>query len=101
MSQQNPEIKGYPITFNAVYNEKMSRLTTFFRGLLLIPHLIVLYFLEIAAGIIWVIAWFVILFTGNYPKGLYNFSVGFMRWMTRVGAYGFLLTDKYPPFSMD
>jgi hypothetical protein len=43
----------------------------------------------------------VILFTGNYPKGLYNFSVGFMRWMTRVGAYGFLLTDKYPPFSMD
>ena len=56
MSQQNPEVKDYPITFGAVYPEKMSRLTTFFRIFLLIPHGIVLYFLSIAAGVVAFIA---------------------------------------------
>jgi hypothetical protein len=48
-----------------------------------------------------IIAWFAILFTGRYPKGLFNFVVGVLRWNYRVDAYAFLLsTDKYPPFSL-
>jgi hypothetical protein len=101
MSEQNPETKDYPITFGAVYPEKMSRLTTFFRCILVIPHYIVLYFLAIAACIVTFIAWWAILFTGKYPKGMFDFFAGYMRWMTRVSGYIYLLTDKYPPFSMD
>ncbi len=101
MSEQNPEVKNYPITFNAIYPEKMSRLTTFFRLLLVIPQGIVLGFVSIAAGVIAFIAWWAILFTGKYPRGMYDFSVGYMRWSTRVNSYVYLLTDKYPPFSMD
>jgi pilus assembly protein TadC len=101
MSQQNLEVKTYPITFNAVYPEKMSRLTTFFRLILIIPHAIVLYFLAIAVGVIAFIAWWAILFTGKYPKGMYDFYYGYVRWMTRVSGYAMLLTDKYPPFSLD
>jgi pilus assembly protein TadC len=101
MSQQNPEVKDYPITFGAVYPEKMSRLTTFFRVFLLIPHGIVLYFLAIAASVVAFVAWWAIIFTGNYPKGLYDFYVGYMRWMTRYQGYAYLLTDKFPPFTMD
>jgi ABC-type multidrug transport system permease subunit len=101
MPEQKPEIKDYPITFGAVYPEKMSRLTTFFRGILIIPHTIVLYFLAIAASFVAVIAWFAILFTGNYPKGMFDFYVGVQRWSTRLGGYSAFLTDKYPPFTMD
>ncbi|MGP8079704.1 MAG: DUF4389 domain-containing protein [Dehalococcoidales bacterium] len=101
MSEQNPEVKNYPNTFNAIYPEKMSRLTTFFRLLLVIPQGIVLGFVSIAAGVIAFIAWWAILFTGKYPRGMYDFSVGYMRWSTRVNSYVYLLTDKYPPFSMD
>jgi hypothetical protein len=101
MSTQNPEVKDYPIKFTAEYPEKMSRLTTFFRLIMIIPHAVILNFLQIAALVIGIIAWFAILFTGKYPKGMYDFSVGYMRWMTRVTSYEYLLTDKYPPFSMD
>jgi len=101
MSEQNPEVKNYPITFGAVYSEKMSRLTTFFRIFLMIPHAIVLYFLSIAASVVVFIAWWAILFTGSYPKGMYDFFVGYMRWYTRFQGYGYLLTDKFPPFTMD
>ena len=99
--EQNPEVKNYPITFNAVYPEKMSRLTTFFRPLMVIPQLIVIGVLLWVNYIVTFIAWLVIIFTGKYPKGMYDFSVGVMRWWTRVYGYMFLLTDKYPPFSMD
>jgi hypothetical protein len=69
---------------------------------LAIPHYIVLFFLGIAALVCIVIAWFAILFTGRYPKGLFEFVVGVMRWGLRVGAYAVLLiTDKYPPFSLE
>ena len=68
---------------------------------LAIPHYIVLAFLGIAAFICVVIAWFAILFTGRYPKGLFEFVVGVFRWGLRVSAYAFLLiTDKYPPFTL-
>ena len=92
---------NYPITFDAEYPTKLSRLTTFFRCLLVIPQLVVLYFLGIAAGVIVFISWWAILFTGRYPKGLFQFASGYLRWSTRVNGYYYLLTDKYPPFSMD
>ena len=99
MSEQKANQKEYPITFNAVYTEKMSRLTTFFRCILIIPQSIVLSLLAIAANFITFIAWWVILFTGKYPKGMFDFMAGYMRWMTRTNGYAMLLTDKYPPFS--
>lgn len=99
--EQNSVAKDYPIKFTAAYPEKMSRLTTFFRLLLIIPHAIVLYFLSIVLSVITFIAWLVILFTGAYPKGMYDFAVGIQRWSTRVTGYTMLFTDKYPPFSMD
>lgn len=78
-----------------------NRLTTFFRFILVIPHLIVLAFVGIAAGICWLIAFFAVLFTANWPEGLRNFVVGYLRWATRVAAYYLLLTDDYPPFALD
>ncbi len=68
---------------------------------LAIPHYIVLAFLGIAAAVVILIAWFAILFTGRYPRPLFNYVVGVMRWGLRVDAYAFLLvTDIYPPFAL-
>jgi hypothetical protein len=68
---------------------------------LAIPHYVVLIFLGVAAFICLVIAWFAILFTGRYPRSLFDFIVGYFRWEIRVAAYMLLLvTDRYPPFSM-
>jgi Domain of unknown function (DUF4389) len=78
-----------------------NRLTTGFRFILVIPHVIALFFIGIAAGFAWLVAFFAVLFTANWPDGLRNFVVGYMRWVTRVGAYYLLLTDDYPPFSLD
>lgn len=71
------------------------------RFLFIIPHVIVLFFLNIAWAFTSLIAWFAILFTGEYPQSLYNFGLGVFRWTTRVEAYGLLLVDEYPPFSLD
>jgi hypothetical protein len=69
---------------------------------LAIPHYVVLFFLFIAMVVVTIIAWFSILFTGHYPRGLFDFTVGVLRWALRVSAYAFLLiTDKYPAFSLD
>ncbi len=98
--KEEKNMAEYPITVGIQYPEKLSRLTTFFRYIMAIPQMIVLYFVAIAACIIWFISWWAILFTGKYPKGMFNFVSGYLRWMTRVSGYYFLLTDKYPPFSM-
>ena len=81
--------------------EDRNRLTVAFRIILVIPQLLVLIVLGIAAWVAWVIAFFAVLFTGHWPEGLRTFVVGVMRWGTRVSAYGYLLTDEYPPFSLD
>jgi hypothetical protein len=91
----------YPVRLQVDYPEKLSRLTTFFRYILAIPHLFVLYFLGIAAGVIMFLAWFAIIFTGRFPKSFFDFVSWYFQWSTRVSGYTFLLTDKYPPFSGD
>jgi hypothetical protein len=92
---------AYPVTFEADYVEKRSRLTTFFRLLLAIPHLIFVYLYQLAAGFVVIVAWFVLLFTGRWPLGMYDFVAGSLRYATRVYGYTCLLTDEYPPFSGD
>ena len=84
-----------------VRDEPRDRVSVAFRLILAIPHLIAVWLLGIAWGLATVIAWFAILFTGRYPEGLYDFSVGVLRWNTRVEAYLLLLHDEYPPFSLD
>jgi hypothetical protein len=91
----------YPVTFKADYVEKRSRLTTFFRLILAIPHFIAVFFYFLAAEIVVIIAWFALLFTGRYPQGMYDFVAGALRYQTRVYGYASLLTDEYPPFSGD
>jgi hypothetical protein len=80
---------------------ELSRGLPLVKWLLAIPHYIVLMFLWIAVMVVTFIAWFAILFTGKYPRGMYDFVVGVLRWSLRVEAYTVLLTtDKYPPFSL-
>jgi hypothetical protein len=80
----------------------LNRWLPLVKWFLAIPHYVVLFFLGIAALVCVVIAWFAILFTGRYPRGLFDFVVGVGRWGTRVTAYAFLLaTDRYPPFSLN
>ena len=79
----------------------LNRWLPLVKWLLAIPHLIVLAFLGVAAGVAVILAWFAILFTGKYPRGLFDFVEGVMRWALRVEAYAvFLVTDQYPPFSL-
>ena len=79
----------------------LNRWLPLVKWLLAIPHYIVLVFLFIAAVAAVLIAWFAILFTGRYPRGLFDFVEGAFRWGTRVEGYAFLLvTDRYPPFSL-
>jgi len=91
----------YPVTFEADYVEKRSRLTTFFRLILVIPHAIVLYLWSIAVYVVVILAWFAIVFTGRWPRGFYDFCAAYWRYSTAVVGYAGLLTDAYPPFGSD
>lgn len=73
----------------------------FLKALLLIPHVIILWFLQIALIIVVVIGYWAVLITGRYPRGLFNFGVGVQRWTVRANAWLYGWTDKYPPFSFD
>jgi pilus assembly protein TadC len=77
-----------------------DRLTVAFRLILAIPHFIVLFFVLLAWCVTTIAAWFMILFTGHYPRGLYEFGVGALRWRMRVESYVLLMVDEYPPFSL-
>ena len=79
----------------------LSRWLPLVKWFLAIPHYIVLVFLTLAAIVCIIIAWFAILFTGRYPRGLFDFVLGVGRWANRVTAYAFILvTDQYPPFRL-
>jgi hypothetical protein len=93
------EAVEYPVTVTVEYPERLSRLLIFVKWLLAIPHLFVLIFYGIAVWFAAIGAWFAILFTGNQPRGLFDFIVGFDRWALRAGSYVGLLTDQYPPFT--
>ena len=92
---------NYPIQLEVDPAAPQGRLGVFFRLFMLIPHIIILYFIGIAQAVVTVIAWFAILITGQYPAGMLGFAQGTLRWQTRVNAYGGLLTGVYPPFSLD
>jgi len=80
---------------------QMNRWLPLVKWLLAIPHYVVLFFLGIAVLVSIVVAWFAILFTGRYPRSLFDLVVGVMRWSNRVNAYAFtLVTDQYPPFRL-
>jgi hypothetical protein len=79
----------------------LSRGMPLVKWFLAIPHYIVLFFLGVGAFFAVIFAWFAILFTGRYPRGLFDYVLGVQRWGLRVAAYAFLLvTDEYPPFSL-
>ncbi len=79
----------------------LNRWLPLVKWLLAIPHFIVLFFLWIGVIVCAIIAWFAILFTGRYPRGLFDYIVGVARWGTRVTAYAIILTtDEYPPFRL-
>jgi hypothetical protein len=92
----------YPARLNGHLDPELSRWKWLVKWLLLIPHIVVLAFLWVAAVFMTMVAFFAILFTGRYPRKIFDFNLGVMRWTWRVSFYGLsaLATDKYPPFTL-
>jgi hypothetical protein len=91
---------SYPVKYELDMPERLSRWLWLIKWLLVIPHMIALWFVGAIALVLLFVAWLAILITGNYPRGLFDFVVGAQRWGMRANAYLFHMTDVYPPFSM-
>jgi hypothetical protein len=91
----------HPVQVDVDYVEGRSRLTTFFRAILVIPHLVFLMLFGIVAYVVTFIAWWAILIVGRYPVGMWNLTASWLRLYARVMAYFWLVSDPYPPFSGD
>ncbi len=90
----------YPVTLEIEYPDELSRWAPLYKWLLAIPNLIVFIIVSFIAYLLIWIAWFAILFTGKFPRGLFDFVVGTQRWGVRLNAYMYLMRDEYPPFSL-
>jgi hypothetical protein len=95
------DVPDYPARLEIDYPQQLNRWLPLVKWLLAIPHYFVLAFLYLAVLVVVIVAWFAILFTGRYPRGIFDFVEGVIRWHNRVVAYALILvTDRYPPFSL-
>ncbi len=102
MSTAVPDTSHHPVTLEGDLGSELSRWLWLVKWFLAIPHYIALFFLWIAFVVLTIVAFFAILFTGRYPRGIFDFNLGVLRWTWRVSfySYGALGTDRYPPFTL-